>query len=351
VQIKSGFLGWSALNRSTTAPEPASPSPPVLQDSDDPLRAFGTEQLGDHERPAYPRSRLYMWAGAVALILVSATLGALLTMRKAWPIGSGAAASASLQFDTQPSGAEVLIDGQPQGVAPLTLAVPSGAHSVTVKLSEEPAAAAGARITVTSEPPGLRVQVDGVALGVTPLIVPATAPATHRVAVVGDTGSAERSLVLEKGANASIVFALPKTAPASEGWVAVTAPFEVHVRDNGDLIATGRSMKLTLAARAHVLSLTSDLYQFQQTRRVDVVAGRTVPLEVEPPRATLSVNARPWADVLIDGVPVGQTPISNLSVTVGPHDVLFRHPQLGDRPQPVAVTVRGPNRIAVDLTR
>jgi hypothetical protein len=346
--MKSAFLGWTATVRAA-AHDPVPASPPVLRDGDDPLQAFGTERLGSRDDSAEPRSRLFIWAGVTVVLL--SVIGGVLAMRKAWPFGSRVAASASVQLDTQPSGAEVLIDGQPQGASPLTLALPAGAHSVTVRLGEQPVSAGDARLTVTSDPPGARVQIDGVALGVTPLTVPASAPATHRVAVVGDTGSMERALVLDKGANASVVFALPKAAVPVDGWVAVTAPFEVQVRDNGDLIATGRSMKLTLAARAHVLSLASELYQFHDSRRIDVVAGRTVPLQVEAPRASISVNARPWADVLIDGVPVGQTPISNLSVTVGPHDMLFRHPQLGDRPQPVAVTVRGPNRIAVDLTK
>jgi hypothetical protein len=55
--------------------------------------------------------------------------------------------------------------------------------------------------------------------------------------------------------------------------------------------------------------------------------------------------------VIIDGAGVGQTPIANLPVTIGSHDILFRHPQLGDRRQTVLVTAKGPNRIAVDLTK
>ena len=65
----------------------------------------------------------------------------------------------------------------------------------------------------------------------------------------------------------------------------------------------------------------------------------------------LSANARPWADVLIDGISVGQTPIANLAVPIGTHQVVFRHPQLGERRESVVVGVKGPNRIAVDLTK
>ena len=58
------------------------------------------------------------------------------------------------------------------------------------------------------------------------------------------------------------------------------------------------------------------------------------------------MNARPWAEVTLDGSSVGQTPLSNLLVTVGTHELVFRHPQFGERRQSVVVTAKGPNRIA-----
>jgi hypothetical protein len=55
--------------------------------------------------------------------------------------------------------------------------------------------------------------------------------------------------------------------------------------------------------------------------------------------------------VSLDGASLGQTPISNLQVAVGTHEMVFRHPQLGERRQSVTVTAKGPNRIAADLTK
>jgi hypothetical protein len=65
----------------------------------------------------------------------------------------------------------------------------------------------------------------------------------------------------------------------------------------------------------------------------------------------MNVNARPWAEVTLDGESLGQTPISNSTVSVGTHQLAFRHPQLGERRQTVVVTAKGPNRVAVDLTK
>ena len=54
---------------------------------------------------------------------------------------------------------------------------------------------------------------------------------------------------------------------------------------------------------------------------------------------------------LIDGRDLGQTPIANIAVTVGTHEIVFRHPQFGERRQTVVVTTKEPQRIAVDLTK
>jgi len=90
---------------------------------------------------------------------------------------------------------------------------------------------------------------------------------------------------------------------------------------------------------------------YQEARRVDVAAGKTTAIRVDAPQASVSVNARPWAEVLVDGASIGQTPIANVLVAVGAHDVVFRNPQLGERKQTFLVTAKGPNRIATDLTK
>lgn len=47
--------------------------------------------------------------------------------------------------------------------------------------------------------------------------------------------------------------------------------------------------------------------------------------------ARLNLNASPWADVWVDGVFVGQTPMGNFRLRAGRHQVRFSHPELGER--------------------
>jgi len=63
----------------------------------------------------------------------------------------------------------------------------------------------------------------------------------------------------------------------------------------------------------------------------------------------LFVNARPWADVWVDGLSAGTTPLANLRVSVGTHEVVWKHPHLGERRQRVTVTAESPTRIGMNL--
>ena len=52
----------------------------------------------------------------------------------------------------------------------------------------------------------------------------------------------------------------------------------------------------------------------------------------------MAVNALPWAEVSIDGERVGETPIGSVQVPIGTHEVVFRHPDLGERRTTATVT-------------
>ena len=62
----------------------------------------------------------------------------------------------------------------------------------------------------------------------------------------------------------------------------------------------------------------------------------------------MNLNATPWAEVFIDGQRAGETPIGNLSVPIGPHEIVFRHPQFGEK-EAVSVTLAAPVRVSIDM--
>jgi hypothetical protein len=72
-------------------------------------------------------------------------------------------------------------------------------------------------------------------------------------------------------------------------------------------------------------------------------------LSIAVPKGRISINAVPWAEVLIDGTAAGQTPLANLSLPIGTHEIVFRHPQFGERKQTVVVKVEGLSKVTQTL--
>ena len=65
---------------------------------------------------------------------------------------------------------------------------------------------------------------------------------------------------------------------------------------------------------------------------------------------TLLVVARPWADVSVDGIPRGQTPLGRIPLPPGPHAVLLTHPDYQPYPRRVWIRPGETFRFTVDLT-
>lgn len=63
------------------------------------------------------------------------------------------------------------------------------------------------------------------------------------------------------------------------------------------------------------------------------------------------MNAQPWADVWIDGRQYGETPLANLNIPIGDHEVVFRHPELGERRVTVTVRADQPTRVSASFER
>ncbi|MEP7307047.1 MAG: PEGA domain-containing protein [Acidobacteriota bacterium] len=321
--------------------------------------------------PRLVRPALMAGAGAVVIVVV------LLAIRL-WPVGQSEAPtplSGKLTINTRDIPSEVMIDGERRGASPLTVSLPPGAHTLTVRSDHDervvpltmtagadvtqyfdlkaaaPAPALG-QVFVTTDPPGARVAIDGRPQGTSPLTVSDLTANQHKVTVTGAGGSAERTIQVTAGSTASVVFSLSKVSSGPVGgWLSVSAPFDVQVLENDEVIGTSGASRIMLAAGSHTLLITNGSLGYQDTRKIDVAAGKTVSIKVDAPKASISVNARPWAEIVLDGNSVGQTPISNLMVSVGSHELVFKHPQLGERKQTVVVSANGPNRMAVDFTK
>ena len=139
------------------------------------------------------------------------------------------------------------------------------------------------------------------------------------------------------------------TTPQRSGGFRISAPVEVHVLEGERLLGSSADGPIIAAAGRHELEFVNSAIGYRARRVVDVRAGEITSVSVTVPDGTLNINAVPWAAVWIDGTSYGETPLGNLSIAPGEHEVVFRHPQFGERREKAVVRAETTTRVAVNF--
>jgi hypothetical protein len=199
-------------------------------------------------------------------------------------------------------------------------------------------------LTVDTQPSGARVLVDGAAAGETPLTLDDLAPGRHTLTFVTAAGTVKKIVRVEAGKTLTL------DVPVYSGWVAVFAPIALDISENGRGIGSTEQGRLMLSPGKHELTLSNREFGYKAVRTVTVEPGEERPITVQP-TGEVSLNALPWAEVWIDGQKTGETPIAHLQVPLGTHEILFKHPQFGERRMTVTVTATAPVAASADFTK
>lgn len=345
--------------------------PPQVQPSPFEV-SLGTPFMESFPQPEDTPSRWPRLAAGAALFVVLLGAGAYGWQRFSAP-APAAAPMGTLSVDSNPTGIEAYVDGALRGKTPLTLSLAAGAHRLELRGAGDPrvvpiTVTAGAQLSqyielpksdpkagqlqIRTEPAGAKVVVDGVSVGVSPMTVIDLAPGEHSVALEAEGNVVRQAVKVEAGATSSLIVPMgtPVSSPSS-GWISVAVPFEVQLFEGGRLLGSSRSDRIMVAAGRHELDLVNDEVGFKDTRTVQVGAGKIAPIKVDVPSGTIALNAVPWAEVWIDGEKLGETPIGNHALPLGRHDVLFRHPELGEQHHTAVVTLKAPARLSVDMRK
>jgi hypothetical protein len=351
---------------------------PSKATDDEPLHRYA-EQLeapmfGTPQPAAARMSPKLLMGGVVVLILAVAGYVGGKRFFAGGPSSDGS--TGTLVVTTNPAGVEALVDGEPQGVTPLTVTLPAGSHvvelrgpgaprSIPVTITagtqasqyielpkEGPKPSTTGQLHIRTEPAGARVTIDGSLRGTSPITVADLAPGEHSVSLDSDLGSVKQIVSVESGVTASLVVPLasPPSGPVS-GWISVSTPIEVQILENGQLLGTNRTDRIMVSAGRHDLEFANETLGFRVARTLQVPAGKVFSVSLEAPKGWIALNAIPWAEVWIDGERIGETPIGNQQLTIGSHDVVFRHPDFGEQHHTAIVTLKGATRLSVDLRK
>jgi len=321
--------------------------------------------------PKQQASRDWRQIAAAVVAIATLTGGGLYAVRRSAFASGAAMAEGTLTVQSNPSGARVEVDGKASGFTPATLTVQQGTHTIVLYGSGAPktmtvSVPAGAQVSqyiefarnvpttggllVRTDPPGAQVTIDGVKRGASPATIAELSPGEHTVVVSSEGVSVDQNVTIEAGVTASLVVPLVARDKLS-GWIAVSAPVDVQIFEDGKLLGTNQTDRVMVSAGEHRVDFINDALGFRVNRKLTVAPGKVDNVTLKMPTGSMSLNAVPWAEVWIDGEKAGDTPIGNLQATIGKHDVVFRHPELGETRQSVTVTLLGPARLSVDMRK
>jgi serine/threonine protein kinase len=395
----------SALGSVLSSPPPVSPAPShvetpapmapvstakkeIFPDPDFDLPQLQHEPRRSHATAAPPvavpyipppddRSR-WLRYGVAAAVLLALTVGGMFVVRRRASVSSPPVDTGTLTVNSNPAGAQLLVDGKLAGVTPTTLTLPQGEHTLTLRGGgSEPrtmsvAVTAGTqatqyielpkaevrgettsgRLQVRTDPPGALVTVDSIPRGASPVTIGNLAPGDHTVVVSANGNSVQQSVTVDAGMTSALVVPLAaREKGLLSGWISITSPIEVQLYEGGKLLGSNLSDRIMVASGAHQIELVNEALGYRVTRNVSVTPGKVEPVNLKLPMGSIAINAVPWAEVWVDGEKAGDTPIGNLAVSIGKHEVTFRHPELGEAHQNVTVTMSGPARLSVDLRK
>jgi hypothetical protein len=222
-------------------------------------------------------------------------------------------------------------------------------------------------IHVETPEPGASVMVDGQSAGVTPLQLKIS-PETRSISVVDNRPVQKPEIIVgstgqENPTPAPVLATPPKTAartPAAPvtvpplqraGGMRFVSPIELEVFEGDTRLGSSATGIVSAPAGRHELDLVNSVLGYRVRQVVEVTGGQVVSITVSPPNGRVNINASPWAEVWINGKSVGETPIGNLSLPLGEHEIIFRHPQLGEHRRTVIIRLDTVARVSANLQR
>ena len=177
---------------------------------------------------------------------------------------------------------------------------------------------------------------------------PLSAPASPTSAV------APQAAPVTKGPPAPTTTAQDPIAAVSNqrsGGVQLQAPIELNVMHGDEVLGSTADGPIIMRAGTYQLDLINATLGLRMRRDVTFREGQLTRMDITLPMGLVNVNARPWAEVSIDNREYGETPLANLPVPIGNHEIVFSHPVLGERRQMITVRADGPTRVAATLER
>ncbi len=237
----------------------------------------------------------------------------------------------------------------------------------------------GSGLSIQAAGAGLSVYVDGNSVGSLPRKHFNVSPGSHRVSIRGQLyenydlvvnvdefeptvigplrmTQTKRALQLTpgKGAKHAQIVLDGRHVPTLPATIALALdrPHTISARRKG-YQAYEKTVQLLPGTDPMVMKIALSPATYSERPRPKPVVRHKRPAPAKAPvsssrgHSTLNVNAIPMASVVIDGKPMGHTPIMGIRVGPGVHTVVFNHPELGRKVTSVSVNPGATKTVAV----
>ena len=145
------------------------------------------------------------------------------------------------------------------------------------------------------------------------------------------------------------------------GWKALDV--DVVIESTGHLTTMeGAQQHITAGAKKVIISAPAKTDEIKAivlgvnenildgTETVDITSGEVARVNVDP-MGRANINAAPWAEVWVDGVKIGDTPLANVAIRLGVREIVFKNPQYPERKQTITVVGGPAATISVDFNK
>jgi hypothetical protein len=138
-------------------------------------------------------------------------------------------------------------------------------------------------------------------------------------------------------------------APVRSGGVRLVSRIEMQLLDGERVLGSTTDGPIVTSPGRHEFELVNSALGYRAKQVFNIKPGEILSVAIPQPEGKMSINAIPWADVWIDGAHIGETPLANLSIPIGQHEVSFRHPSFGEQRRTTIVRYDVPTRLSADL--
>jgi len=235
------------------------------------------------------------------------------------------------------------VPGEPGAAVDTPAAASSSTPATPVATGDTAIPAGRGRIVVQTQPPGIKVLLDRKPVGETPLTLDVP-PGRRILTFLTSGGEIMKSVRVAAGKTESL------DVPVFSGWVAVFAPIVVTVAADGRNIGTTEQNRLMLPPGKHQLTFTNKDLGYSATQEVEIVPGEVKSINLDP-RGMVNLNAVPWAEVWLDGLKLGDTPLASMSVPLGLREFVFKNPQFGERRVNSTIKAGANSPVTVDFSK